>query len=154
MVSCHSCHINDISTSRIKKVLGILKSHQLPVEKVTKGRLFSQGRQVVTMQYYYIVKLYCKSYWVCTLTDIIGYLFSLYYCCFTCLKLARPKVQLKVYSNYVNTEWVIPEKFLGLILYPLEIPDKTRLHPQRLHITVLHPSEILSPQTKTPGNSK
>ena len=32
----------------------------------------------------------------------------------------------------------------------LEIPDKTRLHPQKLHQIVLHPSKILRPKTKTP----
>ena len=32
----------------------------------------------------------------------------------------------------------------------LEIPDKTRLHPEKL---VLHPLEILRPKTKTPENS-
>ena len=32
-----------------KKVSGMLKSHKLRVEKVTKGGLFSKGRQVLTM---------------------------------------------------------------------------------------------------------
>ena len=43
-----------------------------------------------------IVKLHYKSYWVYTVKDFIEYLFSLYYCCFTCLRLAKPNVQLKV----------------------------------------------------------
>ena len=38
-----------------------------------------------------MVKLYWKSYWVYTVKDFIGYLFSLYYCCFRCLRLAKPK---------------------------------------------------------------
>ena len=58
----------------------MLKSHQLGVAtQVTKGELLSQGMQVLTMQCYCIVKLYCKSYWVDTVKDFIGYLFSLYY---------------------------------------------------------------------------
>ena len=46
-----------------------------------------------------------------------------------CLRLVRPKVQIKV-PNYINTEWVIPEKFLGLIyfilflLYPCKFQTK------------------------------
>ena len=35
-----------------------------------------------------------------TVTDFIRYLFSLYYCCFTCLSLPRTKVQLKVSLLY------------------------------------------------------
>ena len=44
-------------------------------------------------------------------------------------------------------------EFLGFLLYiPLEIPDRTKLHPQKLHKIVLHSSEILRPETtKTPG---
>ena len=34
----------------------------------------------------------------------------------------------------------------------LEISDKTRLYPQKLHKIMLHPSEILRPKTKIPGN--
>ena len=34
--------------------------------------------------------------YIYTVKDFIRYLFSLYYCCFTCLRLARPKVQLKL----------------------------------------------------------
>ena len=49
----------------------------------------------------YVIMLYCETLLqvllgTYTVTDFIGYLFSLYYCCFTCLSLARPKVQLKV----------------------------------------------------------
>ena len=37
-------------------------------------------------------------------------------------------------------------EFFGFLLYiPLEIPDRTKLHPQKLHKIVLHPSEILRP---------
>ena len=62
------------------------------------------------------MKLFCKSYWVYTVKDFIGYLFSLYYCCLTCLRLAEPKVQLKM--SWCNTEWAIPEKFSSFLLYP------------------------------------
>ena len=47
----------------------------------------------------------------------------------------------------------IPEKILGFLFYPLEIPDKTSLHPYKLYIIVLHHSETLRPKTKTRGNS-
>ena len=36
---------------------------------------------------------------------------------------------------------------------PLENPEITKLHPQKLHKIVLHPSDILRPKTKTPENS-
>ena len=65
-----------------------------------------------------VILLYCEtfsSYWVYTVKDFIGYLLSLYYCCFTCLRLAKPKVQLKV--SYWNTESAIPEKFSSFLLY-------------------------------------
>ena len=72
MVPSHSCHIYGIWTSRRKKVRGMLKSHQFEVAmKVTKGGLFSYGRQVLTVWYGCIVKLYCKSYWVYTVEDFI-----------------------------------------------------------------------------------
>ena len=132
MVPCHSCHIYRIWTIRSKKVWGILKSHQLGVAmQVTKeGSLHREDRFSVCncdkCSHYCIVKLYCKSYWVYTVKDFIGYLFSLYYCCFTCLRLAKPKMQLKSkYPNDINTEWAIPEKFyftpknsISLILPP------------------------------------
>ena len=57
------------------------------------------------------MKLYCKSYWVYAVKDFIGYLFSLYYCCFTCLRLAKPKMRIKSKCpNDIDTEWAIPEK--------------------------------------------
>ena len=46
---------------------------------------------------HYVIILYCKSYWVYTVKNFIGYLFSLY-CCFTCLRLTTPKVQLNAQS--------------------------------------------------------
>ena len=36
---------------------------------------------------------------------------------------------------------------------PLEIPDKTKLHPWKIHKIVLHGFEIPRPETKTPGTS-
>ena len=62
--------------------------------KSQKGALFI-GRT----GFHYVILLYCETFWVYTVKDFIGYLFSPYYCCFTCLKSAKPKVQLKV------TEW-------------------------------------------------
>ena len=81
MVPCHSCHIYRIRTSRSKKMWRMLKSHR-------EGRL-SLCKTAVLWNY-------CKSYWVYTVKDFIRCIFSLYYCCFICLRLARPKVQLKV----------------------------------------------------------
>ena len=66
--------------------------------------------------------------------------------------------------------WAIPEKNQGgreLRTYvfektpgifrfptlPLEIPDKTKLHPWKLRKILIHPLEILRPETKAPGNS-
>ena len=49
---------------------------------------------------HYVILLYCKTLLQVlmgiSVKDFIGYLFSLYYYCFTCLRLAKPKVQLKV----------------------------------------------------------
>ena len=44
------------------------------------------------------------------------------------------------------------KKKIKFFTLALEIPDKTRLHPQKLHIIVLHPSETLRPKAKSPGN--
>ena len=46
-----------------------------------------------------------------------------------------------------------PAGIFRLFTLPMEIRDKTRLHSQKLHKIMLHPSEILRPKTKTPGNS-
>ena len=74
-------------------VSGMPRSRQLGVVMhVKKGGLFSKGKQVLTIYYCCIVKHYCKPYWVYTIKDFFGYLFSLYDCCFTCLRLAKPKV--------------------------------------------------------------
>ena len=35
-----------------------------------------------------------------------------------CLRLARPKVQIKVPDD-INNEWAVPETFLGLIYFTL-----------------------------------
>ena len=53
-------------------------------------------------------------------------------------------------------EEILFEKLPGiftLFTLPLEIADKIRLHFHKLHKIMLHPSEILRPKTKTPGNS-
>ena len=42
------------------------------------------------------------------------------------------------------------EKVVGFVLYPLEIPDKTNLDPQKLHKFVTHQRKILRPKTKSP----
>ena len=90
---CRSCHIYGIWTSTGNKVWGMLKTHQLGVAmQVTKGDFFHrEGRFPLCC----FVKLFCKSYWVYTAKEFTGYLFSLHYC-FTCLRLAKPKVQLKM----------------------------------------------------------
>ena len=58
--------------------------------KSQKGALHREDR--FSLCNCYIVKcnmLYCKSYWVYTVKDFIGCLFSPYYCCFMCLRLAN-----------------------------------------------------------------
>ena len=81
-----------------QKGVGMLKSHQLVVAmQVTKGgALFIEkaGSYCVILLYcgilwQVLLSLYCKKfYWMLP--------FTIYYCCFTCLRLAKPKVQLKV----------------------------------------------------------
>ena len=92
MVLCHGCHIYWIWTSRSKKLWWILKSHnQGVVIQVTKGGLFigKAGSHYVICCIVKCNMLYCKSYWVYTVKDFIGCLFSPYYCCFMCLRLAN-----------------------------------------------------------------
>ena len=82
--------------AREKKVWGMLKSHRLGVAmQVTKSGALFIGKAGS----HYVKLLYCEaflSYWVYIAKDFIGYLFSLYYCCFTCLRLTKPKVQVKM----------------------------------------------------------
>ena len=56
-------------------------------------------------------------------------------------------IKLAFFCKYKTNEQ------LSLLLFtlPLEIPNKAKLHPQKLHKIVLHPSEILRHKTKTPG---
>ena len=63
------------------------------------------------------MKLYCKSYWVYTVKDLIEYLFSLYCCFFTCLRLANPKVQLGVLM-ILTLNGLFQKKNLSFLLYP------------------------------------
>ena len=142
MVPCHSCHIYGIWTSRNKKVWGILKSHQLGVAmQVAKWGLLSQGRQVLTMQYCCTVKLYCKPYGVYTVKDFIGYLSSLYCCCFTCLRLAKPKVQLKVLM--ISTLNVLFQKNFQSFYFTSENSISLTVHPAPIPLCLFFPLQCL-----------
>ena len=44
-------------------------------------------------------------------------------------------------------------EFFSFFTLPLEVPDKTELHPSKFHKIVLYPIEIPMPKVKTPGNS-
>ena len=44
-------------------------------------------------------------------------------------------------------------EFLSFFTLPLEVPDKTELHPSKFHKIALYPIEIPIPKVKTPGNS-
>ena len=77
------------------------------------------------------MKLYWKSYWVYTVKKFIGYLFSLYYCCFMCLRLAKPKVQLKsvlmiltlneLFQKIFQVFYFTPQHSISLTLPPFPI---------------------------------
>ena len=54
------------------------------------------------------------------------------------------------YGGQGHTSLKEHPEFLGLL--PLEIPDKTKLHPWTLQKIVLHLLEMLMPETKTSGN--
>ena len=54
-------------------------------------------------------------------------------------------------SLLIALDYYLPGIFRFFTLL-LEIPDKT-LHTWKLQKIVLHPSEIIGPKTKTPGNS-
>ena len=73
------------------------------------------------------MKLYGKSYWVYTVKDSIGYLFSLCYFCFKCLRLTKPKVQLEVlmiltlnglFHKNFEAFYFTSENFISLTLLP------------------------------------
>ena len=75
------------------------------------------------------MKLYCTSYWVYTVKDFIGYLFSLYYYCFRCFEVGKAKsatqsVLMKLWMGY---SW----KIFKLFTLPLKIhyPSPYRLPP-------------------------
>ena len=76
------------------------------------------------------MKLYCKSYWVYTVTDFIGYLplFTILLL-FYVLDVGKAKIATQSVLIRLTLNGAILEKFLGFLFYPLEIPDKTRLHP-------------------------
>ena len=61
--------------------------------KSQKGALFigKAGSHYIILLYY---ETLCGVY---TVKDFIGYLFLIYCCCFACLRLAKSKVQLKVF---------------------------------------------------------
>lgn len=52
-----------------------------------------------------------------------------------------------------NTFFKLPWSFSVFFTLPLKIPEKTKLHPCMFHKIILHPSQILRPKFKTPGNS-
>ena len=72
-------------------------------------------------------------------------------------------------SQETNIKWAIPEKIqigglriyfyenppviFHFLLYPVEIPDKTKLNPWIFHETVWDSLEISRPKRKTPRNS-
>ena len=86
MVPCHSCHMYEISTSRSKKVWGMLKSHQLgvPMQVTERGTLLigKGGWNYVILLYCEILlqvllDIYCKIfYWILLFTILL-----LFYVC-------------------------------------------------------------------------
>ena len=76
------------------------------------------------------MKLYCKSYWVYPVTDFIGYLplFSILLL-FYVFEGGKAKIATQSVLIILTLNGAIPEKFLGFLFYPLEIRNKTRLHP-------------------------
>ena len=146
MVPCHSCHVYGICTSKSKKVWRMLKSHQL-VQQYKRGFLSLMGKagsHYVILLYFetllqVLLGIYCKRfYWIPLFTILLFYVFE--------VGKAKSATQSVLMILTLNGLF----QFFPL---PLGIPGKTRLHPQKLHIIVLHPSEILRPKTKTPGNS-
>ena len=143
MVPCHSCHIYEIWTSWSKKVWGMLKSHQLGVAiQVTKGKA---GYHCVILLYcetllLVLLGIYCKRfYWIPLFTILL---------LFYVFEVGKAKSATQSVLMILTLNGLF--QFFPL---PLGIPGKTRLHPQKLHIIVLHPSEFLRPKTTTYGNS-
>ena len=96
MMPCHCCHIYGIWTSRSKKVWGCLEVINWGCRcKSQKGGFFHIGKAgshfVILLYYETLLQVLLG-----TVKDFIGYLFSLYYWCYKCLRLVKPKVQLKV----------------------------------------------------------
>ena len=76
--------------------------------------------------------------------------------------LLRSTIKQQWYSGWIlQISWRSISKTLNTmgyttfvyLLYPLEIPDKSKLHPWTLWKPALHPLEIPRPKTKTPGDS-
>ena len=55
--------------------------------------------------------------------------------------------------TFLNLPPPLPPIIFSCFTLPLEIPDKTKLHPWKFCKIVLHHWEIPRPKTKTPGNS-
>ena len=125
MMPCHGCHIFGICTSRSKKVWGCLKviNWRWRCQWQKGGSFHREGgfslcktaelwNFIASLTGYIYIYIYIYIY---TVKDFIGYLFSLYYCCFTCLRLAKPKFNSKC-PNGINTELGYSRKIFTLLL--------------------------------------
>ena len=149
MVPCDSCHIYELWTSRSRKVYWMVKSHQLWVA----FQVFSQGRQVLTMYYCCIVKLYCTSYWIYTVKDFIRYILL-----FTILMLFYVFEVSKTKSATQSVLMILKlnglfQKNIQVFYLTLGNSRQNKAPSLVFHKIVLHSSEILRPKIKTHRNS-
>ena len=110
MVPFRIFHIYGVWTSRSKKVWGMLKSHQLGVAMQVIGKAGS----------HFVILLYCE-----TLLQV-----SLDICCKKCYQLPLHQKCNSKCCNNINTEWAIPEKVLGFLLYPWKFQTKQGFTPR------------------------
>ena len=125
MVPCHSCHIYGTWTSRSKKVWGMLKCYPLGGDEdgIHKRGTFYKKKA----SSHYVILLYCKT----LLQVLLGIYCKRFYqipfhyitVVFCVWGWQGQKNNSKCPID-INTEWAIPEKLLGFLLYPWKFQAK------------------------------
>ena len=108
------------------------------IQVTQKGALFigKTGSHYVILLYcetllQVLPGIYCKTfYWIPLFTMLL---------LFYVFEVSKTKSTTQSVLMILTLNGLFQKKFQVFTL-PLEIPDKTRLHPQKLHIIVLHPS--------------
>ena len=116
----------------------------------SKGALFigKAGSNYVILLYcetllQVLLGIYCKIFYWIPLFTILFYVFEV----------GKAKIAPQSVLMILTLNGLFQKKFYVFHFTLENSRKKTRLHPLKLHIIVLYPSEILRPKTKTSGNS-